>query len=60
MGERQQEKIRILAGLMMMLFMGACTSWNVDVSRLQRWAWRPFKAIGKPFTIRGEGVQATG
>ena len=25
----------ILAGLMMILFLGACASWNVDVSRLQ-------------------------
>ncbi|NLB65333.1 MAG: outer membrane protein assembly factor BamE [Lentisphaerae bacterium] len=48
----------ILVGLAMVLLLGACASWNVDVSRLQL-GMEPEavrEAIGKPFAIRASKV----
>lgn len=48
----------ILAGLALMLGLGGCASWNIDVSRLQL-GMEPEavrEAIGKPFAIRASKV----
>ena len=48
----------ILAGLALVLGLGGCASWNIDVSRLQL-GMEPEavqEAIGKPFAIRASKV----
>lgn len=49
---------RILACVLMVSLLGACASWNIDISRLQL-GMEPEavrEAIGKPFAIRAAKV----